>query len=155
MVTDQLTFEQVVRAVHRWRPEQKAALLTTLQNEQTAPELTREQLIAELDALRAAGAFDHVDSLRDQYPSPALNGVSDQQLRAAIREAATEYKTDILELTDHGSSTVQALSASVGCCVKWANIHNFRHRLCHLRFDWPAPRRNSHETRSDVSHPPS
>lgn len=103
MVTDQLTFEQVVRAVHRWRPEQKAALLTTLQNEQTASELTREQLIAELDALRAAGAFDHVDSLRDQYPSPALNGVSDQQLRAAIREAATEYKTDILELSDHES----------------------------------------------------
>jgi hypothetical protein len=32
------------------------------------------KLFAELDALRAAGAFDHVDSLRDQYPSPALNG---------------------------------------------------------------------------------
>lgn len=98
MVTDQLTFEQVVRAVHRWRPEQKAALLTTLQHEQAAPELTREQLIAELNALRAAGAFDHTVSLRDQYPSPALDGVSDQQLRAAIREAATEYKTDMLEI---------------------------------------------------------
>lgn len=102
MVTDQLTFEQVVRAVHRWRPEQKAALLTTLQHEQAAPELTREQLIAELNALRAAGAFDHTVSLRDQYPNPALDGVSDQQLRAAIREAATEYKTDLLEISDHG-----------------------------------------------------
>lgn len=98
MVTDQLTFEQVVRAVHRWRPEQKAALLTTLQHEQAAPELTREQLIAELNALRAAGAFDRVDSLRDEYPSPALDDVSDWELRAAIREAATEYKMDMLEI---------------------------------------------------------
>jgi len=102
MVTDQLTFEQVVRAVHRWRPEQKTALLKALQHEQAAPELTREQLIAELNALRAAGAFDQTVSLRDQYPSPALDGVSDQQLRAVIREAATEYKTDMLELSDHG-----------------------------------------------------
>ena len=101
MVTDQLTFEQVVRAVHRWRPEQKAALLTTLQHEQAAPELTREQLIAELNALRAAGAFDRMDSLRDQYPSPALDGVSDRELRAAIREAATEYKADLLEISDY------------------------------------------------------
>lgn len=63
-------------------------------------DLTRQQLIAELDSLRAAGAFDHVDSLRDQYPSAALHGVSDQQVRAAIREAATAYKTDMLELAD-------------------------------------------------------
>ena len=71
------------------------------QHKPVETDLTRQQLIAELDALRAAGAFDHVDSLRDQYPSPALNGVSDQQLRAAIHEAATDYKTDMLELADH------------------------------------------------------
>lgn len=102
MVTDHLTFEQVVRAVHRWRPEQRAALVTTLQTDEAASELTREQLIAELDALRATEAFGNIDSLRDQYPSPALWDVTDEELRAVIREAATEYKTDLETLTDHG-----------------------------------------------------
>ncbi len=55
-----MTFEQVVKAVRRFRPEQKAALIKTLQEEPIPSSPTRQELIAELDALRAAGAFDRV-----------------------------------------------------------------------------------------------
>lgn len=76
----------------KMKPKEVKANAAHLQDESATPDLTRQQLIAELDALRAAGAFDRVDSLRDQYANPALKTVSDQQLRAAIREAATEYQ---------------------------------------------------------------
>ena len=36
------------------------------------------RLIAELEALRAAGAFEHVTSLRNQFPAPSLKYVSDR-----------------------------------------------------------------------------
>lgn len=47
---------------------------------------TRAQLIAELEALRAAGAFERVTSLRNQYSAPSLKSVSDKQLLAAIHD---------------------------------------------------------------------
>jgi len=55
---------------------------------------TRAQLIAELEALRAAGAFEHVTSLRNRYPASALKYVSDKQLLAAIHEIASEWEAD-------------------------------------------------------------
>ncbi len=53
---------------------------------------TRAQLIAEMEALRVAGVFEHVTSLRNQYPAPALGNVSDEQLRAAIHETANVWE---------------------------------------------------------------
>jgi len=55
---------------------------------------TRAQLIAELEALRAAGAFEHVTSLRNRYPAPALKTINDQQLLAAIHETVNEWEVD-------------------------------------------------------------
>lgn len=86
----EMTFEQVLKAALTLRPEQKAALVKTLQAmPSSSVDPTRTQLIAELDALRAAGAFDHVRSLRNQYPAPLLKHISDAQLLAAIHENAT------------------------------------------------------------------
>ena len=100
----EMTLEQVLKAALTLRPEQKAALVNTLQ---ATPSLsgapTRAQLIAELNELRAAGAFEHVRSLRNQYPAPALKHISDAQLLAAIHETANEWQADIDELPDHGN----------------------------------------------------
>ena len=94
--------EQVLSAALALRPEQKAVLVKTLQ---VAPgpsaDPTRAQLIAELEALRAAGAFEHVISLRNQFPAPSLKYVSDQQLLAAIHETANDWEADLGELSDH------------------------------------------------------
>lgn len=101
MLSNQLTFEEVVQAARQLRPEQKVALIKTLQAE-TPPVIgTRANLIAELEALRTVGAFQRVDSLRNQYPSPVLQRITDQELLAAIHEAATEYEVDIEDLDLH------------------------------------------------------
>jgi len=55
---------------------------------------TRAQLIAELDDLRAGGAFERVNSLRNRYPAPALKSVNDRHLLAAIHESANEWRAD-------------------------------------------------------------
>ncbi len=66
-----IAFETIVQAVHELSPAQKMALIFSLQREMTQEvELTREQALAELEALRAAGAFDTVESLRGKYANP-------------------------------------------------------------------------------------
>lgn len=98
-----MTFEQVLKAALSLRPEQKAVLVKTLQVAPVTPaDPTRAQLIAELEALRAAGAFAHVSSLRNQYPAPSLKSVNDNQLRAAIHEASSEWEADLEETPVHG-----------------------------------------------------
>ncbi len=100
----EMTFEQVLKAALSLRPEQKAVLVKTLQMPPSASvDPMRAQLIAELEALRAAGAFEHVTSLRNQYPVPSLKSVGDKQLLAAVHETSNEWQADIEELHDHGS----------------------------------------------------
>lgn len=95
----EMTFEQVLKAALLLRPEQKAALVKTLQVlPSPAADPTRAQLIAELHALRSAGAFEQVTSLRNQYPAPSLTYTSDQQLLAAIHEIANEWEADLGEI---------------------------------------------------------
>jgi len=91
-----MTFEQVLEAALSLHPEQKAVLVKTLQVTPSASaDPTRAQLIAELEALRAAGAFKHVTSLRNPYPTPSLKTVNDKQLLAAIHETANEWEADL------------------------------------------------------------
>jgi hypothetical protein len=91
-----LTLKELVAAVRKLSSAGKAALAQTLQVS-TVANPTRAQLIAELKALHAAGAFDHVESLRNKYANPALPALSDDELRAAIHEAATEWERELDE----------------------------------------------------------
>jgi hypothetical protein len=78
-----ISFEEIVKAVQKLNPQQKAALMVSLQATPMTS-LTREQAIAELEALRAAGAFDHVESLRGKYVRPGLD-ISDEELNSYLR----------------------------------------------------------------------
>lgn len=98
----EMTFEQVVQAARRLRPEQQAALVKSLQVEPVSLNLTRRELLAELRALRSAGAFDRVTSLRNRFANPSLAYVSDEQLLAVIHEAAAEWEPDLEEHSGHG-----------------------------------------------------
>lgn len=96
-----LSFEEIIAAARELPPAQKAALVQTLQ----APELTspsdsptREELIAELSALRAAGAFDHVESLYGKYANSGME-VSAEELHTTIREAATAWESELDEFS--------------------------------------------------------
>lgn len=101
-----LSFGQVVRAAQRLKPEEKAALVMVLQSSVVhhpvaQGPVTRESLLAEFAARRTAGAFETTVSAKDLYPASSLEYVSDEELRAAIREAATAYQEDLEELGDH------------------------------------------------------
>lgn len=99
----EMTFEQMLKMALALRPEQKAVLVKTLQvTPSVSAGPTRAQLIAELEALRAAGAFARMRSLRNQYPTPSLKSVGDQQLLAAIHETSNAWEADLTVLPDHG-----------------------------------------------------
>lgn len=90
-----LTFEELVAAARKLPPAQKAALVQTLQTPLVASP-TREEMIAELESLRAAGAFDRVESLYGKYAQSGIDP-SEEELRAAIHEAATQWESELDE----------------------------------------------------------
>jgi hypothetical protein len=99
----QMTFEQVLTAVLSLRPEQKQALVSVLHTDASgSSNPAREQLLLELRALRQAGAFERVDSLRNQYYAPSLERVSDEELLSVIHENAVEWETDLGEHSPNG-----------------------------------------------------
>lgn len=96
-----MTYEQVIKAVQMLRPEQKAALVKTIELESWAGAgVTRAQLLAESEALRALGAFDRPDSLRHRFANPSVSYVTDHQLLSVIHEASVEWETDLAEIND-------------------------------------------------------
>ena len=93
-----LTLEELVAAVQELPDAQKAILVHHLQQPESGQEksYTQEQAIAELEALRAIGAFDNVESLLGKY---ALSGVdvSANELEITIRESATKWESELDE----------------------------------------------------------
>jgi hypothetical protein len=92
-----ITFEEILQAAQKLNPQQKALLAQSLDILPLDMGPTREDLIAELEALRAAGAFNNVESLRNKYANPALDALTDEQLSADIHEAATEWEKELDE----------------------------------------------------------
>jgi hypothetical protein len=91
-----LTFTELVKAAHQLSPAEKVALLRSLQPEVATEEtsLTREQAIAELEALQAAGAFEHVESMRGKYARPDLADVSDEELNTYLQEIGGAWEDE-------------------------------------------------------------
>jgi hypothetical protein len=94
----EITFEDLVRAAQKLSPEQKAALVHSLKFESEIS-LTREQAIAELEALRAAGAFEHVESLYGKYARPGVE-VSEEELNTYLHQIGTEWQQELDDLAD-------------------------------------------------------
>jgi hypothetical protein len=98
-----MTLEDIYRAAIQLPPDQQSALIERLQRHRsTVPHepLTREKLIVELERRRASGAFKQSDNLMNKYYNPAVDDLTDEQLRADIHEFSTEWKK---ELDEYGS----------------------------------------------------
>jgi hypothetical protein len=58
---------------------------------------TREELIDELNELRAAGAFKKAESLYGKYANPDAPDVSEEAFHAQMHEIATEWEQELDE----------------------------------------------------------
>jgi hypothetical protein len=98
-----ITFEEILQAAQKLNPQQRALLAQSL--EIPVPDMgpTREELIAELEALQAAGAFNNVESLRNKFANPSFAALTDKQILADIREAATEWEKELDEFFGDGN----------------------------------------------------
>lgn len=92
-----ITFEEIVQAARKLSPQQKTLLAESLDLPPLDIGPTREELIRELESLRAVGAFNNVESLRNKYANPILYDLTDEQLSADIHEAATEWEKELDE----------------------------------------------------------
>ncbi|MHB8628634.1 MAG: hypothetical protein ACYDBJ_16500 [Aggregatilineales bacterium] len=102
-----ITFEEIVQAAQKLTPPQKSALIHTLQPDFEITSLTREQAIADLEALRAAGAFEHVDSLFGKFAAPNVTWDADE-LDTFLREVGTEWESEMDELADDDTTNPSA-----------------------------------------------
>ena len=59
---------------------------------------TREQLIDELNTLRAAGVFEDTQSLYGKYANPNAPEMSEEELHAELHAIATEWEQELDEL---------------------------------------------------------
>jgi hypothetical protein len=94
----EVVFEQVLKLAQQLLPVERIALAKHLLAKSESVEvvsLTRESVIAELERRRAAGLFEHVESLRNKYANPALDDLTNEQLLADIHEASTEWEAEL------------------------------------------------------------
>lgn len=59
---------------------------------------TREELIDELDNLRAAGAFKNVESLYGKYANPNAPEMTEEAFHAQLHAMATEWEQELDDL---------------------------------------------------------
>ena len=97
-----VTFEQVYELAEQLKEEEQAALAEKLlakRPRKFTGRVTREILLAEHERLKAAGAFENVESLYGKYANPAID-LGPEELDAILYEAATEWEKELDEFDD-------------------------------------------------------
>lgn len=97
-----VTFEQVYMLAEQLKEEEQAALAEKLlakRPRKFTGQVTREMLLAEHERLKAAGAFENVESLRGKYANPAVD-VSEEELNEYLIQVGREWEEEIDELID-------------------------------------------------------
>ena len=94
-----MTFEEIVQAAQKLTPEQKAALARTLQrhDDPAQGELTRDMLIATLEARRASGAFKNVETTRNKYARPELD-LTQEALDEYLHQVGSAWEEELDDL---------------------------------------------------------
>jgi len=93
-----VTFEDVFAMAKQLEPAKR--LLLAMRLEESVPtteraDAQREALISELEQLRAAGAFDHVESLYGKYANSNVPEMSAEDFHAELHAIATEWEQEL------------------------------------------------------------
>lgn len=101
-----VTLEQVYELAEQLTPEERELLVERIQATLPLPldyGVTSEELLAEMNALRIAGAFDNVESLYGKYVNPNID-ISEEELNAYLHEISTEWEQEMDELIDNDTN---------------------------------------------------
>ncbi len=96
-----VSLAHVLELAAQLNPEDKRALAVRLQLDHLgafAHEVTRESCEERRLALKAAGTFEHAQSLAGRYGPPRLD-ISEEELHTTIRAAAAEWEEELDELS--------------------------------------------------------
>lgn len=98
-----VTLEQVIQMVDQLSAVEREILKKHLElteaTETGRKSITLENIKAETEHLRASGAFEHAEDLTDRWAKPDFD-LTDEELRAGIKEFANQWEEDIAELGD-------------------------------------------------------
>jgi len=97
-----MSFEEVLEKAEQLTSEERLRLVKELQAKLPPPldyGITREQLAAEMDELRASGAFEKAESLYGKFSNPKVD-VSDEEVNEYLHEIGTEWEEEMDELID-------------------------------------------------------
>ena len=86
--------DQIYRLTEQLTPEENLQLIEHLQAkmpQQFDGTVTRDMLLAEHERLKAAGAFDNIESLYGKYANPDAPDLSEEALHATIREIRDQW----------------------------------------------------------------
>ena len=94
-----VTLDKVIQMAEELSPQDRGVLFLHLKRDEEVVRraYTREAILAEHERLKAAGAFDHVESLANRYARPELD-LDYEEIEAILHEAATEWEKEIDEL---------------------------------------------------------
>jgi hypothetical protein len=86
----EFTLDDVYHAAMQLPPDEQDALFSRLQAARAnTGSITREQVLAEFERRKAAGAFDNVESLRNKYRNSSFEALTNDQLRDELRNLNT------------------------------------------------------------------
>jgi hypothetical protein len=91
----ELTLEEIIQAIKKLDIHQKALLLERLEPPLLDVGFSREELIEELEVMRASGVFAGVESLRNMYANLSLDDLTDEQLSDTILQASTAWEQEL------------------------------------------------------------
>jgi hypothetical protein len=97
LATFYIPFEVLLQAAQQLGIEQKALLARSLQLPVLNLAPTRGELLAELESLRLAKAFEHVESLRNKFACSNQQSLNDEDLLAELRIISTAWEAELDE----------------------------------------------------------
>ncbi|MBN1310355.1 MAG: hypothetical protein JXB30_02975 [Anaerolineae bacterium] len=83
MTMSTMSFDQILRAARQLTPQERDALIAHLraEDEDSSSErgaLLREEIVAEFERRKAAGAFDNLESLKGKFARPGGHADADE-----------------------------------------------------------------------------
>lgn len=88
----ELTFDQILEAAVKLPPEQRLKLADALRVDSP-----RDLLLSELANRKAAGAFEHTESLFGKYARPQQPDVSEDELNTYLKQMRNAWEDELDE----------------------------------------------------------